>query len=305
MAKAAQKQGWQRFARAALLGWHLCSLDAPTVALLWAALLARLARVPLQPSELLVLGLGTWIVYVLDRVLDGVATPGRRAVRGPGQGASQDHPGASHLRPRHHFHRRHKRKLLWLCGLASVLLALLCRRLPARLVVFYLLLAVPVAAYGLRVHWRLLRPARATQSEMGIGKEAAVGLLFTAAVAAPALVSAPPDSRPALLAASLLLAGLCWLNCMLISHAEADRPRETHRRERQQLARRTVTLALAATAVYLSGSGRSAAAAVLLSCLFLLTLLLSPRDSRANPLRFRVLSDVGLLTPLLFLLPRA
>lgn len=299
IAAAAQKPGWQSFARAALLGWHLCSLDAPTVALVWAVMLGRVAGVRLQAAALLVLVLGTWIVYVLDRVLDDFAA----------RGCAKDPSvrGASHLQPRHHFHGRHRQTLLWLCGLAAVLLALLCRRLPSRLVVFYLVLAVPVAAYSLRVHWRLIRPARATPAGAGSMKEAAVGLLFTAAVAAPALVAGGPGPRPALLTASLLLAWLCWLNCMLISHAEADQPLDTHRRKRLQLALCALALAGAAAAVCFrspAGRGSPPAGAVLLSCLCLLALLLVS-DGRASPLQVRVLSDLGLLTPLLFLLRRA
>ncbi len=327
------RRGWRYLTAGCLLRWHLCSLDAPTIAILWAMLLGRLAGVSLPVAEVMVLGLGTWIVYVLDRVLDGTGVP----------------PGSPSLRQRHHFHRSHRRVLLRLCWLVAVVLALLCEQLPVRLVELYLALGVPVAAYALVVHRRLLWPERACASSRaevhvsgnrdylsrGYGKEAAVALLFTAAVAAPASVSAQPGDRPALLAAALLTAALCWLNCSLISHVEISHVKgagaaadELARgKQRRRLVASALGLASAAAIVcawscewsfgqLIGGAGgiagsitasRSApcAAAVLISCLLLLTLLMSSRDAPGAAGRSRILADLGLLSPLLFLLRHA
>ncbi len=292
--------------------WHLCSLDAPTVAVVWAISLCRLAMVTPGAAELAVLGLGTWIVYVLDRVLDGAG--GRCGFFEPDR-----------LRARHHFHHRHRRLLLSLCTLAAAVLAVLCLRLPPRLVGFYLLLGMPVAAYGLRVHRRLLWPLRfhQTRARRGGGKEAAVAVLFAAAVAAPAFAPSPVSCRPALAIATCLLALLCWLNCALISHAEAADGLK-HPNARQQLALYALALAGAAACVSLWERSRLAArapsrlsvnvlaertrdpaTAVMLSCLLLFILLHSLRKQGANASRVRVLADLGLLTPLLLLLPRS
>jgi hypothetical protein len=284
-----------------LLHWHLCSLDAPLIAIVWSIALQRLAGVGPQGAATLVLALGTWIVYVLDRVLDGAGYP-------------QFVPGRTHLeerlweplRERHYFHLRHRRILLRLCCVAAVVLAMLCSRIPQRLVAFYLLLGIPVSLYGLLVHRRLLGPRRALATGVSPGKEAAVAALFTCAVAGPALIGAQPAVLPALLSAGLLLALLCWVNCALISDAEAATP---NRRRRERLIGLTATLAFASAAVcgWALGSGPDArtlpaAAAVLLSCLLLL-LLLGMRHTPA--LRLRVLADLALLTPLLFLIPHS
>jgi hypothetical protein len=262
----------------------LCSLDAPTVAVVWAMLLGRLAGTHLRMAEVLVLGLGTWIVYVLDRVLDGMA-------------------GEMHLRERHYFHRRHRTVMLGLCCVAGALLVVLCRWLPGRLVGFYLALGVPVLVYGVRVHWGLVRRTRAPR-----GKEAAVALLFTAAVAAPALMGVQAGGRAALLVVSCLLAWLCWLNCLVISFSESAHD------SAEWLPIAGYGLALAFTALAVCGWGlgwspgaRSspAAAGVLLSCLLLLGLVLGRRDGRMSARRVRVLADVGLLTPLIFLIGRS
>jgi hypothetical protein len=313
MPAVAEIRGWRWLAATCLVRWHLCSLDAPTVAVVWAIMLARLAGTRLRWAEVGVLGLGTWIVYVLDRVLDGVGAEVR------------DRPvEETHLKERHYFHRRHRKVMLWLCGMAAVWVMVLCGRLPARLVGFYMALAVPVLAYGVRVHWRLMGGVRARRADGQRGKEAAVGLLFTAAVAAPALTGARDGSRSALLVISCLLAGLCWLNCGVISFSEAGdhlygrdfHGQEFHgqagRREWLEIAGWALALAFVAAAVCGWGLGWSpgarsspAAASILLSCLLLLRLLLGRRDGRMSARRVRVLADVGLLTPLLFLIGRS
>lgn len=321
----AARQGWRSLLAGCLLRWHLCSLDAPTIAVLWALLLGRLAGVALPVAQVLVLGLGTWIVYVLDRVLDGTGVSA----------------GSASLRLRHHFHRGHRRILLRLCWLAAAAVALLCRQLPVRLVELYLALGVPVGAYALLVHRRLLWPGRPGASSRigmrvfpdrghgsrGYCKEAAVALLFTSAVAAPAAVAAQSAIRLALLPAALLLAALCWLNCSLISHAEgagAGGPAWT--RQRRQLIACALGLALAAAIACACSCGwsfgdlsngvasavtgpRSApcAAAVLISCLLMLMLLMRGGQTQGAARRtsIRVLADLGLLSPLLFLLRHA
>ncbi len=297
----AEKRGWQRLAGLCLLHWHLCSLDAPLIAVVWAIALQRLAGARVHAAEMLVLALGTWIVYVLDRVLDGA---GYGQV-GPGP-VRVEELLREPLRERHYFHLRHRRILLRLCCGAAAVLAMLCLRVPQRLVAFYLLLGIPVSLYGLLVHRRLLGPGRAGASRVSRGKEAAVAALFTAAVAGPALIGAQPAGLPALLPACLLLALLCWINCALINYAEAAAPT---RRRRERLIGLAVALAFAsATACgWALGSGSDAralpaAAAVLLSCLLLL-LLLGVRHTPA--LRVRILADLALLTPLLFLIPHS
>ncbi len=50
---------------------NLLSLDAPLVAVLWQAVIARHLGLALQPVHALVLGASVWLVYAADRWLDG------------------------------------------------------------------------------------------------------------------------------------------------------------------------------------------------------------------------------------------
>ena len=74
--------------------WHLTSLDAPTVAVVWALSFAWSAGIKLPLWVLALLALATWTVYVADRLLDARA--------GLRMGETDQ------LRMRHHFHWRHR-----------------------------------------------------------------------------------------------------------------------------------------------------------------------------------------------------
>ena len=60
---------------------HLLSLEAPLVAVAWTWGLAKLHQMSIMPGVLPGLGLCVWIVYVLDRVLDGIHHSLRRHVQ--------------------------------------------------------------------------------------------------------------------------------------------------------------------------------------------------------------------------------
>lgn len=81
---------------------HLLSLEAPLVAVAWAWGLAHFHHLSIMPGVLPGLGLCVWIVYVLDRVIDGVG---------------QSKEG---LDRRHAFHRRWRWALMILVVVASV-----------------------------------------------------------------------------------------------------------------------------------------------------------------------------------------
>ena len=52
---------------------NLLSLDAPLIAVLWQALLARSFGIPLVPAGSAALGLTVWAIYLADRILDARA----------------------------------------------------------------------------------------------------------------------------------------------------------------------------------------------------------------------------------------
>ncbi len=70
---------------------NVLSLDAPLVAVLWQEALGRAHHVRLLPGCDLALGLAVWLIYIVDRTLDGfTAAPDQQ------------------LSVRHAFYRRHR-----------------------------------------------------------------------------------------------------------------------------------------------------------------------------------------------------
>ncbi|HXD91029.1 MAG TPA: hypothetical protein VNU00_08210, partial [Candidatus Binataceae bacterium] len=78
----------------------ILSLDAPTIAIVWLALFAAVFRVDPGWPVLTALGLWVWLIYVADRLLDGLKQP-------PSNGEVL----------RHRFYRYHRLPVL-LCALA-------------------------------------------------------------------------------------------------------------------------------------------------------------------------------------------
>jgi hypothetical protein len=206
--------------------WHLLSLDAPTVAGLWAWSFARAAHVSLPVYAPLLLALGTWLLYVGDRILDGLRAPASMV-----------------LRKRHHFYARHRAQFLVAAlAVGAVVLWIIVTRMPPRARREDTLLFTASMAYFVLIHspGKKLTGARvaarqrtadeapragaiwASQSGQGVQgrerwlpKEMAVGVLFAAATAVPAW-SRMPGGHGRLMPLMLLFSGLCWLNCVAI-----------------------------------------------------------------------------------------
>ena len=261
--------------------WHLLSLDAPTLAVLWAWSLARAAHAHAAVSAVAVLGLGTWLIYVADRLLDG------RAGADPRE-----------LRERHQFHARHRFSFL-LAGVAAAALLLgLIARMPAAArredaALFGISMLYFAAVHQRRVRFRFPR-------------EPIVGVLFACACAVPAW-SGSAAAHETLLRLAPLFAALCWLNCMAIQtweHAE--------RAPRWLISAAAVCIAAAAAASMLESGDPGAlrlAAAVLTAALLLLALdcdrrralKRAPQREPLSALALRILADAALLTPLLLM----
>ena len=266
--------------------WHLLSLDAPTLAVLWAWSFARAAGVWARPSSLAVLGVGTWLIYVADRLLD---------VRAGGVG----------LRERHFFHGRHRGPLLMGAAAAGILLLWLIAEMPALArrddtVVF----AASMMYFG-GVHV----PRAAVRR--WFPREAVVGVVFACATAVPAWCALGAE-RGRLVWPVLLFVGLCTLNCVAIEVWERARPAEVA----GMIAGAAVGLGVAAAALMAVGWMGSAGefrigASVLVSAMLLWGLdRLHRRAARLDPeararflLGLRVAADAALLTPLLFVVP--
>jgi hypothetical protein len=281
---------------AALGFWHLTSLDAPTVAVVWALGFAWAEGVRLPGWIPVLLALAAWAVYVFDRLLDV-----RGALRTGELGG---------LRERHRFHHRHRRLLMPLAVAAAA---------AAAAIVFTLMaaaardrnsvLAVAALAYFTRVH------SNARTADSGgarlFRKELLVGVLFTAACALPAF------SRAAVMhgaqigpfaAAAVFFALLAWLNCHAIERWESGlsegEPGISSIGARSGVFALAFLLACAgvlAAALIFVVQPRAAVLLLAGAASALLLGLLDRARGRMKPLTLRACADLVLLTPLLLM----
>jgi hypothetical protein len=280
----------------ALAFWHLASLDAPTVAVVWSLAFAWAAGVRLPSWVPLLLALVTWSVYVADRLLDA-----RRGLRNQAQHS---------LRERHRFHWRYRRTLLPMaiaaaCAAAGIILVFMPPVARARDSV----LAVAALAYFSGVHsgrnaWQFpLRWPRSFPS-----KEFLVGLLFTAGCVLPTwhrphAIAAPGSTIWTFWIPAVYFAALAWLNCSCIARWEGvegiafcdDRPSRSLRPIAMALPAIGLVLCfLAATSAHPRSAALLAAGAASASLLA----LLDRTRARITPLALRAAADLVLLTPL-------
>jgi hypothetical protein len=264
--------------------WHLLSLDAPTVAALWSWFFASAMHLHMPLFAALLLALGTWLLYVADRILDGLR------------------PRQSELRERHLFHVRHRTAFLWAASLLLVLLAwfVLTRMRPEALRddswigVFALL-------YLFAVHRRSKR-ANATW----LPKELAVAILFAAATAVPAWSRLGAShgtglGKEQLAPAVVFFALLCWINCVSIEKWEDGNPHSSTRWASLHLRPIVTMIALFSLAAALLAPSPGLMAVYLAALLSSgLLLALDARSSHFSRLHLRIAADAALLTPLAF-----
>ncbi len=273
--------------------WHLLSLDAPTVATLWTALIARAAAAPLPPASLPAMFLAVWLLYTVDRLLDTRHLPPM-----PSSSGSSCDPSPG-LEARHLFHHRHRRRLVLALGAVSIALAVLLPHLSPAALRLHLLLGSLLLGYFLVIH--------TSHTSRRLPKEIAVGVFFAAAVFIPS-VALRPALRPGLVPLALLFALLCSLNCIAIYAWEHPTP--TARDAPHPLTRLGTTHLPLALASFLLACFALAAASPfrpLAWCMALsaaLLLLLHATRSTFAPTTLRALADLALVTPVLFLLWR-
>lgn len=262
--------------------WHLASFDAPTVAVVWSLAFAWTAEIRLPVWLPLLLALGTWAVYIGDRLLDA-----RSALRAG---------NLDTLRERHFFHWRHRRTLLPLAIAAAV---------AAAAIIFTLMpivnrergsiLGLAALAYFSEVHL----PRRPRWLAHLFTKELLVGFIFTAGCALPTLTRFQAGTSHTVIAILVVyFAAIGWLNCYAIAHWESA-PARSIRSHALAIAGLGVILALAGASV----SPRPAALLLTGSLSALLLAFLDRARFRMTPLTLRAAADLVLLTPL-FLLVR-
>jgi hypothetical protein len=296
--------------------WHLLSLDAPTVAVVWCWFFAAIYGLSLPWPILPTLALGTWSVYVADRLLDGWSA--RETVG---------------LRNRHWFYLRHRRAFATAWVLVAIPLAwLIFFRISPALRTYDVVLCLIGVAYFVLIH---CRPAVSSQAAshpqkniLGrhcsnlLTKELAVGFLFPIATAIPTWTQASAN-RGLFAIAVIVLGAACWLNCVAIQtweDAEASRevmhtilgaarverptttPTLTELLGRHLSAFASIVFAISLALVLVAAGTRfwPAFASVALSAALFVVLIRNRR--RLSTLSLRIAADAALLTPLLFLL---
>lgn len=285
-------------APAAFRFWHLASLDAPTVAVVWAMGFAWAAGVRLPVWVPALLALVAWAVYIGDRLMDA------RAALRSGQTSS--------LRERHLFHWRHRRILAPLAvAAACAAVWIVAAAMPTGTQERNSVLAAAALVYFVRVHSKahLAQALQLPTTEIpefplrfpaifpaGFPiKELLVGILFTAACVLPSWFHAVAASS-SLIAPAIFFAALAWLNCHLIESWESGTVSF-------EFAPGLLGLAgLVLAAVLAIGQPRTAALLAAGAASALLLALLNRLRSNLTPLALRATADLVLLTPLVLLL---
>jgi len=276
-----------------LVLWHLLSLDAPTVAMLWTWFIARSSGVRLPLTAVLAMGIAVWMLYAADRLLDSRSSLTTRP---------------SELEARHHFHRTHQRSFRRGILLAAFALCFLLPQLALQSIRLYTLLGAPLLAYFVLIHRGTQTSARTPR----LPKEIAVGIFFSAATFIPT-VARNPTLRLSLLPAALLFGLVCSLNCLFIyawEHPDATGVSQSATHPATRLALRylptiaaLVALASLGTATgLLSAHHRTpwplpAATAAAANCL----LVLHRARQHLSAIPLRAAADLCLLTPLLLI----
>jgi hypothetical protein len=268
--------------------WHLASLDAPTVAVVWSWGFAWAANVRLPLWAPTLLALVAWFVYIGDRLLD--ARAGLRT------------PPLHQLRDRHRFHWRHRRILVPLAVAAALASGwIILSLLPAGARAPDSLVGAATLAYFSGIHSRRkLPPEFGRLLSPLLSREFLVGSLFTAGCLLPVWSQSvqPASSHLTLSLPAMYFAALAWLNCHAIGHWESSR----NRSRRLRFAGCLVGiggLLLAATLALVEPRPAALLAAGALSALLLA--LLERLRHRMTPLALRASADLALLTPLLLI----
>ncbi len=261
---------------------HLLSLDAVFVALIWQQLFAQAASVILSPLERIALALAVWAIYIADRVLDSSA---RLAL-----------PTSRHI-----FYQRHRIAASLLAGALLCTELAVCVHLTDAVLLRGLLLSGIVAFHFLTVHTRGGKLYRAP-------KEITVAAVFAAGTVLAPLAAI--DHAGDLIAAAILFAALCLLNCASVEYREWQR---FHYSQPEAPPRSALWLAeqlkpIAACVVLIAILFLShAATRELYGSLAVSSLALIWFDKthhRMSADQMRVAADVPLLIPGLFLLTR-
>lgn len=281
-----------RGAFALLRFWHVASLDAPTVAVVWSYGFAWAVKIPLPVWAPVLLALIAWALYIGDRLLDARA--------------GMQLPPLHHLRERHHFHWKWR----WVMAPAGAMAgmtaaAIVMTRLPAGARAPDSALAAATLAYFSGVHsrGRIWRTAERMFAPLWC-RALVIGVLFTAACLLPAASQVAYPELPSLVRAlgipALFYAALGWLNCHAIGKWEGEGARDGENGVEGKAAMLGGVGSWLAV-LLISQSPHVAALLAAGSTSALLFVLLERMRGRMTPLALRAAADLVLLTPALVL----
>jgi hypothetical protein len=268
--------------------WNLLSLDAPTIVCLWALLFVHELHLRFQAWEIAALTFTVWIIYIGDRILDGLRMTASETTS-----------------DRHKFYMRHCGTIL--CSFPPFVLAaglIILEKLDVQTRFAGLVMGAAVIFYFLGIHGV---PAHVSQ---WLPKEILAGGIFAVGAAIPAWIHAA-GLRNFLLPEVILFAGLCVLNCVTIECWEHNRGGRRWEKRPYWLIRladariesiaATLILYASCMVVFLSRDGIRAevAEASILSILILIAV--ERRSNNLSPRALRILADAALLTPAVFL----
>jgi hypothetical protein len=268
---------------------NLLSLDAPLVAIAWLYVFAKTWGLGYHPWEAYAsLGLGVWIIYVSDRLLD----------------ASLLHSGNEGMEERHRFHWRHRK--IFRVGLAiavALAVGLVVMRMPMAIYKHLLLGGVMVAGF-----FGLAMLASQEPREVPYAKNMLAGLSFSFGTAMMAHLYRYEYDVYDLLGSRefICFVVLCILNISAIDlweHAARSNDRETKASDELALTLPLTLLGAAALAFAMLESQQSSRPfyyAIL--CAAGLLYALNRIRARFRMETLRVLADVALLVPVLVFL---
>ena len=264
---------------------NLIGLDAPIVAVCWQAMFAKIEVVELPWFVSLILGLSTWCIYLADRITDVIPNP--------------QHIATS----RHGFTLRHLRKLFCLLIIISICnLFLITQYLPKNLILYG---CATLALIGI---YYLIRFTKLKNTITLIPREVICGMLFAlgCAIAPYAYSITTWINTPELIMLVILFGVVCSASCILISiwEKEADAAASdvsfvtTHSRFIPYLSSSLAWLAVTSGTLAYFFYWQAFLAVALSAILLKLTL---HYQDRISPIHLRILADVVLMTPLLFI----
>jgi len=299
--------------------WHLVSLDAPTVAVVWSLAFAWAGGIHLSSRVVLVLALATSCAYVGDRLLDTQVLGARAGL----ELSMRPELRRPELRERHYFHWRNRRVFVPLAGAAACVAAIMALGfLPDVVRERGSVLAAAALAYFSGVHAAPWLERRRHSLPRLVSKEFLVAVLFTAGCILPAWsrmrqAGAREFSLTWFWIDGIYFVAVAWLNCRFIARWEREKSGLKAGEQRRYFwafnifpAHSTdfsaaVLLASAGLLLACVAFGSHSRASALLAAGALSALLLATLDSlraRMTPLALRAAADLVLLTPLLLFL---